>query len=234
MKTKIIAYTPFFLLKKIIFNRISYSLIILFFAIGSFSIVKFSNLNPMDIYKSMYRFNICLLLLIPGFLLLNNSVSFYFNNSRFLTRYTKLFEWWRDRSLITGILAFFYSLITTAIFSIPVLLNSEQKVVTFIFLSFIIQFFGYVFLGIVYNIINYYLNMYFTLLLILFCLISLKIVESLNNNFNPIYKIMYLTYKNNFILNVNDYLNTGSLSVSILISFYVGFLVIKDKDIKWR
>lgn len=188
----------------------------------------------MDIYKSMYRFNICLLLLIPGFLLLNNSVSFYFNNSRFLTRYTKLFEWWRDRSLITGILAFFYSLITTAIFSIPVLLNSEQKVVTFIFLSFIIQFFGYVFLGIVYNIINYYLNMYFTLLLILFCLISLKIVESLNNNFNPIYKIMYLTYKNNFILNVNDYLNTGSLSVSILISFYVGFLVIKDKDIKWR
>lgn len=208
---------------------------------------KNSSIVLYEIYSNIMDKNILIFLLMPIFLMLNGIINDIFDKSIVLIKYSHSCRWWKKKNIylciIAGVFCIFNNLsVLVSVFISGHMLMIDANFVFFFFYGMLLQFFGFIIIALVYQIIMQKLQYQFIAVLVpIFVLAFLgKIKFIFSMHPDAFYTLDELMTMNHVIkyeeirLMGSDIIPLFGLFVLSTGFYLLGAFIIDKKDVYWR
>lgn len=231
--------------KRILKMKPIYIFLLLFIGTSTYITCTYKvNLNsiqsPFYIYKNIFMELNTLFVVIPLFLLLVLASGTIFNKSFVILKYPSIKFWWYEQSFIILGTAFLYSFVINLLSLILIIskgldFNNLKLFITYFIIKLFSQFFGFILIGVIYNVLKIFIKGSHICFLITYITIVLPVILL------RVYKIKFMTLPDfmfSFNIDQNGYFYIGANDLIYIISCMIftvvlsviGQIFLKSKD----
>lgn len=204
--------------------------------------------NKNDMLLSIYQDTLStitiLIIIVPFFLYLIEFVVEVFNKCNVLLKYRNLKQWWYDENISMLIFSVIFTFIINIVILITILFIGKISIISidmikFLIVGFFLQIAGFLILSSIFNIVVLLVNHPFLgFPITYFIILPFSIIGYIFHNprasMLALNEYMFLGYKENIIININDIFKILWLVLIYLIICLIGYFIVKDKDIYWK